>query len=105
MQTLIPPSVTVKAQPVGRFGRIAGFGLTPRALMLLSAGVLLSIPAFFHTGRLWIMLAWDGLMLGLIVVNLLQLPAPDQCIRLRLVLRRKSSTRSCSRRGSCWRSA
>jgi uncharacterized protein (DUF58 family) len=78
MQTLIPPSVTVKAQPVGRFGRIAGFGLTPRALMLLSAGVLLSIPAFFHTGRLWIMLAWDGLMLGLIVFNLLQLPAPDQ---------------------------
>ena len=48
MQTLIPEPVTAIAHPSGRFGHMLGFGLTPRALLFLLAGVVLSIPAFFH---------------------------------------------------------
>ena len=77
MQTLIPEPVTAVARPNGRFGRALGFGLTPRALLLLLAGTLLSIPAFFHPHRLWIMLAWDALVATLILFDLTQLPSPD----------------------------
>lgn len=77
MQTLIPEPVTAVARPSGRFGRALGFGLTPRALLLLLAGTLLSIPAFFHPHRLWIMLAWDALVATLILFDLTQLPSPD----------------------------
>ncbi len=76
MQTLIPQPVTATARPNGRWGRALGFGLTPRALLLLLAGVLLSIPAFFHPHRLWIMVVWDATMLALIAFDLAQLPAP-----------------------------
>jgi uncharacterized protein (DUF58 family) len=77
VQTLIPEPVTAVARPNGRFGRALGFGLTPRALLLLLAGTLLSIPAFFHPHRLWIMLAWDALVATLILFDLTQLPSPD----------------------------
>jgi len=76
MQTLIPEPVTATARAKGRFGRTLAFGLTPRALLLLLAGVLLSIPAFFHPGRLWIMLAWDALVCGIIAFDLTRLPPP-----------------------------
>ena len=76
MQTLIPEPVTAIARPNGRFGRVLGFALTPRALLFLLAGTLLSIPAFFHPHRLWIMLAWDALVLALIAFDLKQLPPP-----------------------------
>ena len=77
MQTLVPEPVTATARPNGRLGRTLAFGLTPRALLLLLAGVLLSIPAFFHPHRLWIMLAWDALVGGLILFDLTQLPPPS----------------------------
>jgi len=76
MQTLIPEPVTAIARPNGRFGRALGFGLTPRALLLLLSGTLLSIPAFFHPHRIWIMFAWDAVILALIVYDVTRLPAP-----------------------------
>ena len=78
MQTLIPESVTAIARPHGRFGRILAFGLTPRALLLLLAGTLLSIPSFFHPHHLWIMLAWDALVAALILFDLAHLPPPAE---------------------------
>jgi uncharacterized protein (DUF58 family) len=76
MQTLIPQAVSAKAQPYGRAGRIVGFGLTPRALWLLLAGVLFSAPEFFHPHRLWLMLAWDALIVALMVGDAIGLAAP-----------------------------
>jgi len=90
MKTLIPDPVTAIAHPNGRFGRILGLGLTPRALLFLLAGILLSIPAFFHphlaapgvrswlagVNSLWIMFAWDVMVLALIAFDLTQLPPP-----------------------------
>jgi uncharacterized protein (DUF58 family) len=77
MQTLIPQPVSVTARYLGRAGRVLGFGLTARALLLLVAGVLWAIPAFFHPHRLWMMLAWDGLIALLIVIDGVGLPAPS----------------------------
>jgi len=78
MQTLIPEPVTAIARPNGRFGRTFGFGLTPRALLFLLAGTLLSIPAFFHAHWIWMMLAWDALFLALIAFDLAQLPPREK---------------------------
>ena len=78
MQTLIPPPVTATARTSGRFGRTLGFGLTPRALLFLLAGTLLSIPAFYQLHRIWIMFAWDIFILALIVFDLTRLPSPDK---------------------------
>ena len=63
---------------MGGLGVVLGFGLTARALLLLLVGVLLSIPAFFHPQRLWIMVAWDGVMLVLIAFDAAQLPPPGR---------------------------
>jgi uncharacterized protein (DUF58 family) len=54
-----------------------GFGLSARALLLLVAGVLWAIPAFFHPHRLWMMLVWDGLIALLILLEGIRLPAPS----------------------------
>jgi uncharacterized protein (DUF58 family) len=77
MQTLIAQPVSARARYLGRAGRVLGFGLTARALLLLITGVLWAIPAFFHPHRLWMMLAWDGLIALLIVVDGVGLPAPS----------------------------
>jgi uncharacterized protein (DUF58 family) len=77
MQTLIPQPVTARARYLGRSGRVLGFGLSARALLLLIAGVLWAIPAFFHPHRIWMMLVWDGLILLLIVLDGMRLPAPS----------------------------
>lgn len=77
MQTLIPQSVTARARYMGRTGRMFGFGLSAKALLLLAAGALWAIPAFFHPHRLWMMLAWDGLIALLLVVDAMGLPAPS----------------------------
>jgi uncharacterized protein (DUF58 family) len=77
MQTLIPEPVTATARYSGRFGRFFAFGLTPRALLLLLAGIFWSIPAFFHPNRIWLMLVWDALVAALILFDALALPAPS----------------------------
>jgi uncharacterized protein (DUF58 family) len=76
MQTLIPRPVTAKARYFGRAGRLLGFGLSARALLLLVAGVLWAIPAFFHPHRLWMMFVWDGLIGLLVIIDLVNLPDP-----------------------------
>jgi uncharacterized protein (DUF58 family) len=66
------------AHPRGRTGRWLGFALTRRTLLLLAAGLLWLIPAFFHLHKIWLMLAWDGLLLGLAIADGLLLPAPKK---------------------------
>jgi uncharacterized protein (DUF58 family) len=65
------------AKPRGRLGRWAGFGLTARALLLLCAGLLLAIPAFWQPRRIGFMLAWDVLLAVLCVVDAVRLPRPE----------------------------
>jgi hypothetical protein len=77
MQTLIPQPVTVRARYLGRFGYALGYGLSARTLLLLIAGVLWAIPAFFHPHRVWMMLVWDGLIGLLVIVDLMSLPDPS----------------------------
>ena len=93
MQTLIPQPVTATARPNGRWGRVLGFGLTARALLLLLAGVLLSIPAFFHAHRIWMMVAWDAAVLGLIALPFVLPP---------LGLSRRGFAGSVFQRSACW---
>jgi uncharacterized protein (DUF58 family) len=75
MQTLIPQPITARARYFGRAGRVLGFGLSGRALLLLIAGVLWAIPAFFHAHRIWMMMVWDGLMVLVIALDGMRLPA------------------------------
>jgi len=76
MQTLIPEPVTLRARYLGRVGRVLGFGLTVRTLLLLVAGVLWSIPAFFHPHRIWLMIVWDACIALLVLVDASSLPSP-----------------------------
>ncbi|HEY5330430.1 MAG TPA: DUF58 domain-containing protein [Acidobacteriaceae bacterium] len=76
MQTLIPQPATATAQPTGRTGRWAGFGLTPLALLLFCSGFLLAVPAFWHPHAIWMMPAWDVLILVLALVDMALLPRP-----------------------------
>jgi uncharacterized protein (DUF58 family) len=77
MQTLIPQSATAKAKPLGKTGRVLGFGLTPLALLLIAAGLLMAIPAFFHIRQIGFMLGWDALLLVLVLIDALRLPRPE----------------------------
>ena len=78
MRTLIPPPAQGHARPLGRTGRIFGFGLTPRAMWLVVAGIALAIPAFWRPGAIWFMLAWDLLLLVTVVWDAWRLPRPRQ---------------------------
>jgi uncharacterized protein (DUF58 family) len=86
MQTLIPQPVAAKARYLGRAGRVLGFGLSVRALLLLVAGVLWAIPAFFHPHRIWMMLVWDGLIALLVVLDGMRLPSPSAIAVMRRFL-------------------
>ena len=74
IQTLVPAAIRAKARPKGR---VLGYALTPRALLLLAAGCLWAIPGFFHPHWVAAMLAWDALVLALIAVDAARLPSPD----------------------------
>lgn len=76
MRTLIPPSASGIARPLGRSGRLFGFGLTRRALWLLVAGTLLALPAFWHPRAIWLVAAWDLLLLALVAWDAARLPSP-----------------------------
>jgi len=73
IQTLVPPPIRSTAR-AKRFG----YALTARALLLLVAGCLLSIPGFFHPRWIWAMLAWDALVLLLAILDAALLPAPGR---------------------------
>jgi uncharacterized protein (DUF58 family) len=72
LRTLIPAPVSATAHPFGW----CGFALTRRSLLLFLAGLLWLVPAFFHLHHMWMMLAWDGFLLGVMVADGLMLPAP-----------------------------
>jgi uncharacterized protein (DUF58 family) len=60
------------AEPAGRLA----FGLTPRALWLLLAGILLVVPAFFFSRFVWAVVAWDVTVLLVALLDAWQLPKP-----------------------------
>jgi uncharacterized protein (DUF58 family) len=77
MQTLIPQSASATAKPRGRTGRVFGYGLTARALLLFAVGLLMAAPAFFHPRQITFMLGWDALLLLLILIDMVRLPPPE----------------------------
>ncbi|MGO4209798.1 DUF58 domain-containing protein [Terriglobus sp. 2YAB30_2] len=74
MQTLIPEPVAASATLKSQRWRLFAFALTPRALWLLTAGVLFAIPAFFLSHTLWMMPVWDGIILVLAAIDAWRLP-------------------------------
>ena len=86
MQTLIPQSASGRAKPLGKAGRVVGFGLTPLALGLFAAGLVMAVPAFFHARQIYFMLGWDGLIALLVVVDVARLPRPEQFVVTRTFL-------------------
>ena len=55
-----------------------GFGLTPRAIGLLTAGLLLLLPGFWDSRLSYAMLVWDALVLLAALLDGLRLPRADQ---------------------------
>jgi uncharacterized protein (DUF58 family) len=86
MQTLIPQSASGRAKPMGKAGRVLGFGLTPLALGLFAVGLVMAVPAFFHARQIYFMLGWDGLIALLVVVDAVRLPRPEQFVVTRAFL-------------------
>jgi len=76
MQTLIPQPASARAQPIGRTGRVLGFGFTPLAMILFACGLVLAAPAFWHPRRIWWMFAWDGVVVLLALFDAVRLPRP-----------------------------
>jgi uncharacterized protein (DUF58 family) len=71
--SLHPETVRAVCRPRGRFA----FGLTPRTIWLLAAGLLLALPGFF-SARLGLgMLVWDGLVIAAALWDGARLPAPQ----------------------------
>ena len=86
MQTLIPQSARGRAKPLGKAGRVLGFGLTPLALGLFAVGLVMAVPAFFHARQIYFMLGWDGLIALLVVADAVRLPRPEQFLVTRTFL-------------------
>lgn len=70
--SLHPEPMRAACQPRGRFG----FALTPRAIGLLAAGLLLALPGFFSPRLGYGMLVWDALILIAACYDGRRLPAP-----------------------------
>jgi uncharacterized protein (DUF58 family) len=77
MQTLIPQPAIAMAKPLGKAGRWLGFGLTPLALLLFAAGLVMAAPAFFHARQIYFMLGWDALLALLVAIDAARLPRPE----------------------------
>jgi uncharacterized protein (DUF58 family) len=78
--SLHPDPVQAACEPRGR----AAFGLTPRTIWLLAAGLVLALPGFWHAPWAFAMVAWDLLVLLLALLDGLRLPPPQQIIIERL---------------------
>ena len=70
--SLHPEPVRAVCQARGRFA----FGLTPRAIGLFAAGLLLALPGFFDARLGYGMLVWDALVATAALWDGLRLPAP-----------------------------
>jgi uncharacterized protein (DUF58 family) len=71
--SLHPESIRASCGPRRRG---LAFGLTPRAIWLLVAGLLLALPGFFHASWGLGMVEWDALILLAVLIDLLRLPSP-----------------------------
>lgn len=71
--SLHPEAVRAVCRPQGRFA----FGLTPRAIWLLAAGLQLALPGFFDARLAYGMLAWDAVVLLAALQDGIRLPAPE----------------------------
>jgi uncharacterized protein (DUF58 family) len=71
--SLHPETVRAASVPRGRFA----FGLTPRVIWLLVAGLLLALPGFFDSRLAYGMLVWDGLVIAAAIWDGMRLPAPQ----------------------------
>jgi uncharacterized protein (DUF58 family) len=71
--SLHPETIAAPCQPRSRLA----FGLTPRALILLSLGFLALIPGYYIPHLAYIMLLWDALILLLAFADGLRLPRPS----------------------------
>jgi uncharacterized protein (DUF58 family) len=72
--SLHPEPVRAACKPRGRFA----FGLTPRTIWLLAAGLLLALPGFFRPTWGYGMLIWDALVLLAAILDGLRLPTAQQ---------------------------
>jgi uncharacterized protein (DUF58 family) len=81
IQTLIPPPVSAPARTRGRFGKFFATTLTARTLLLFLAGLLCAIPGFLGLHWLLLMLAWDAVVLLLVLTDILSLP-PAHSLRV-----------------------
>ena len=71
--SLHPEPVRAACRPRGRFA----FGLTPRAIWLLVAGLALALPGFLYSRLGYGMLVWDALVLLAVLLDFLRLPSPQ----------------------------
>jgi len=74
--SLHPEPVRAVCKPRGCFA----FGLTPRTIFLLAAGLFLALPGFFDPRLGYAMLLWDALVLLTALVDLLRLPSPQSIV-------------------------
>jgi len=71
--SLHPEPIRAACKPRGRFA----FGLTPRTIWLLVAGLALALPGFFSARLAYGMLVWDALVLLAVLLDFMRLPAPQ----------------------------
>ena len=71
---LAPPSQSGHAMVSARLA----YALTPRALMLLGAGLIWFVPSLIDRRALLVMAGWDLLILALVAVEFFRLPSPAQ---------------------------
>jgi uncharacterized protein (DUF58 family) len=72
--SLHPEPVSATCQPRGQFA----FGLTPRTIWLLAAGLLFALLGFLDARLAYGMLLWDALVLLAALLDGLRLPAPHE---------------------------
>lgn len=73
---LAPPPIDRAAQPARR----AAFGLTPRTILFLAAGLLWIGPAWIDRRALLLLVVWNAVVLLFVFVNLRRLPLPEDLI-------------------------
>ncbi len=71
--SLHPEPIRAACKPRSRFA----FGLTPRTIWLLVAGLALALPGFFSARLAYGMLVWDALVLLAVLLDFMRLPAPQ----------------------------
>jgi len=74
--SLHPGPVMAICEPRRRWG----FGLTPRAIVLLAMGFLLLLPGFWDSRLSYAMLVWDGLVLVAAALDGIRLPRASELV-------------------------